>query len=119
PHVTAAAAEAVTRAIGLLGYIPSGAARTLASKRTAVIALVFPETAARVFADPFFASLTQGVAQHLADTDYTLSLLLASEGRPAKTRRYLTAGNADGVLVVSHHSGDHSYAEVHGLPLVF
>ena len=40
------------------------------------IALVVPESTAKVFADPFFASIVQGVALHLADTDYTLNMVI-------------------------------------------
>jgi LacI family transcriptional regulator len=112
--------ENVTKAIAELNYVPNLAARTLASKRTLVIALVVPESTAKVFSDPFFASIVQGVALHLADTDYTLNMVIASETNPDKTRRYLMGGNIDGALVVSHHSGDHSYARLGtSLPIVF
>lgn len=120
PHVTDEAVAAVREAIEALGYVPNRAARTLASRRTHAIALVVPESTAKVFADPFFASVVQGVALHLADTDYTLTMMIASEANSEKTRRYLLGGNVDGALVVSHHSGDHSYARLgRSLPVVF
>ncbi|MCU1570203.1 MAG: LacI family transcriptional regulator [Naasia sp.] len=120
PHVTNEAASAVLEAIETLGYVPNRAARSLASRKTQVIALVVPESTARVFADPFFASVVQGVALHLAQTEYTLNMVIASETNPDKTRRYLMGGNVDGALVVSHHRGDHSYARLsQTLPTVF
>ena len=120
PHVTEEATAAVLQAIDELGYVPNRAARSLASRKTQVIALVVPESIAKVFADPFFASVVQGVALHLAETDYTLNMVIASETNPEKTRRYLLGGNVDGALVVSHHSGDHSYARLsRSLPMVF
>ena len=101
PHVVAS----VNAAIDELGYVPNQAARSLARRRTAVVAVVIPESTERLFADPFFATVVQGVAAHLSATDYTLSLVLGSnEGD--KSRRYLTGGNVDGVLVVSQHEGD-------------
>lgn len=118
--VTPEVVENVTTAIARLNYVPNRAARSLATRRTQVIALVVPESTARVFADPFFSSIVQGVALHLADTDYTLNMVIASETQPDKTRRYLMSGNVDGALVVSHHSGDHSYANLgQSLPIVF
>ncbi len=118
--VTSDAALAVQRAIESLGYVPNRAARSLASRRTQVIALVVPESTAKVFADPFFASVVQGVALRLAATEYTLNMVIASEATPEKTRRYLLGGNVDGALIVSHHSGDHSYARLgSSLPIVF
>jgi LacI family transcriptional regulator len=120
PKVTPEVVEAVTRAIADLNYVPNRAARSLASRRTQVIALVVPESTAKVFADPFFASIVQGVALSLADTEYTLNMVISSETNPDKTRRYLMGGNVDGALVVSHHSGDHSYAQLGStLPIVF
>jgi len=120
PHVTDEAVLAVQDAIGRLGYVPNRAARSLASRKTHVVALVVPESTAKVFADPFFASVVQGVAIFLADTDYTLNLLIASETDSNKTKRYLLGGNVDGALVVSHHSGDHSFANIsQNLPVVF
>jgi DNA-binding LacI/PurR family transcriptional regulator len=120
PKVTPAVVAAVNAAIAELDYVPNRAARSLAIRRTDAIALVIPETTSRMFADPFFATITQGVIVHLASTDYTLSLVVAPEADPEKTRRYLTGGNVDGALVVSHHSGDHSWAEVERtLPVVY
>lgn len=120
PKVTPEVVAAVNAAIAELNYVPNRAARSLASRKTQAIALVVPESTAKVFADPFFASVVQGVAVHLADTDYTLNLLIASEMKPDKTRRYLLGGNVDGALVVSHHSGDHSYTYLErSLPIVF
>ncbi len=118
--VTPEVVETVTKAIATLNYVPNRAARTLASKRTQVIALVVPESTARVFADPFFASIVQGAALQLAETEYTLNMLISSEFKADKTRRYLMGGNVDGALIVSHHSGDHSYAHLgQSLPVVF
>lgn len=118
--VTPEVVKAVNDAIAALDYVPNRAARSLASRRTQSIALVVPESTSRVFADPFFAAVTQGVALELAATDYTLNLLMASEASPEKTRRYLLGGNVDGALVVSHHRGDHSYTQLgQHLPIVF
>jgi LacI family transcriptional regulator len=120
PKVKPNLIAAVNAAIAELNYVPNRAARSLASRRTESIALVIPESTTRVFADPFFALIIQGVAVHLASTEYTLSIVVASEANPDKTRRYLTGGNIDGALVVSHHSGDHSYARLgRTVPMVF
>ena len=93
PNVTPEAIAAVSKAIEELGYVPNRAARILASRRTFSIALVIPENTAKFFADPYFASVVQGVAMHLSATDYTLTLLIAAENDAEKTRRYLQAGN--------------------------
>jgi DNA-binding LacI/PurR family transcriptional regulator len=120
PKVTPEALAAVRKAIDELGYVPNRAARILASRRSQSIALVIPENTARFFADPYFATVVQGIAMYLSDTDYTLSLLIAAENTGEKTRRYLQAGNVDGALVLSHHSDDRSYTELaRSIPIVF
>ncbi len=120
PKVTPEALAAVNAAIDKLGYVPNRAARSLASRRTQSIALVIPENTAKFFADPYFASVIQGAAMRLAETSYTLTLLIASETDPEKTRRYLQAGNVDGALILSHHSDDRSYVALsRTLPVVF
>lgn len=120
PKVTPEAIAAVRKAIDELGYVPNRAARILASRRTQSIALVIPENTAKFFADPYFATVVQGIAMYLSDTDYTLSLLIASEKDGEKTRRYLQAGNVDGALLLSHHSDDRSYTQLaQSIPVVF
>ncbi|MFB2554173.1 LacI family DNA-binding transcriptional regulator [Herbiconiux liangxiaofengii] len=120
PSVTPEIVRVVNAAIAELDYVPNRVARSLASRRADVIALIVPESASTVFADPFFAPVVRGVARALGDTDYTLNLLIASEARPEKTRRYLQGGNVDGALVVSHHAEDHSYVGLgEALPMVF
>lgn len=102
PDVEAAVHEAIER----LHYIPNRAARSLANNQTMAIALVIPEDITRFFGDPYFASVVQGITRALDDSDYVLTLQVAQSHPSAKTLRYLAGGNADGALVVSHHSGD-------------
>lgn len=120
PKVTDEARAAVDAAIAELGYVPNHAARSLASRRSHAIALVIPESAPRIFTDPYFAELIEGVVARLAESPYTLTLLLESETDAHRTRRYLMSGGVDGALVLSMHRGDLSYADLHAtLPLVF
>lgn len=120
PSVDPHLARSVEQAVRTLNYVPNRAARTLASRRTYTVTLLVPESTSKVFADPFFATVVEGVARYLNTTDYMLNMVTSSEANPEKTRRYLLGGNVDGVLVVSHHSGDHSWAHLNGsLPLVF
>ncbi|WP_086518546.1 LacI family DNA-binding transcriptional regulator [Clavibacter michiganensis] len=118
--VAPGAVAAVEAAIAQLDYVPNRAARSLAGRRTNALALVMPEQTERVFADPFFASLIQGAMAHLATTEHTLTLLISSPAQAEKTRRFLLGGNVDGVLVVSHHSGDATFSGLRDrLPVVF
>jgi DNA-binding LacI/PurR family transcriptional regulator len=120
PSVTPEAVAAVSAAIEELGYTPNRAARTLVSRRAQTLALVIPENTALFFADPYFGSVVQGAATAVSETEYILTLLIATESDADKTRRYLRAGDIDGALVLSHHSDDRSYLALAGtLPIVF
>lgn len=120
PTVEPTIASRVQRSIDELNYVPNRAARSLASNRSGAIALVVPESASKIFTDPFFGSVVQGIASVMEDTDFTLTMIIESESTADKTRRYLTDGNVDGALIVSHHTGDHSYGELsEKVPLVF
>lgn len=120
PSVDPKLAQSVKKAILALDYTPNRAARSLAKRRANTVTLIVPESTSKVFADPFFASVVEGIAMYLADTDYTLNMVISSESKPEKTRGFLLGGNVDGVLVVSHHSGDHSWTHLSGsLPMVF
>jgi len=111
----------VTAAISELNYVPNRAARSLANRQTMAIALVVPEDTARFFGDPYFSAIVQGITNGLADSDYVLTLQLASPSEPSqKTIRYLQGGNVDGALVVSHHSSNNFLATLGELlPVVF
>ena len=120
PSVDPDLVHSVEKAVRTLNYVPNRAARTLASRRTYTVTLLVPESTSKVFADPFFATVVEGVARYLNTTEYMLNMVTSSEANPEKTRRYLLGGNVDGVLVVSHHTGDDSWARLDGsLPLVF
>lgn len=120
PSVDPELAQSVKKAILALDYTPNRAARSLAKRRANAVTLIVSESTSKVFADPFFASVVQGIALHLADTEYTLNMVISSESKPEKTRSFLLGGNVDGVLVVSHHREDHSWRHLSGsLPMVF
>lgn len=107
-------------AVEQLHYVPNRAARSLVRRRAQTIAMVIPQRTAEFFADPYFAEVIQGAAMYASSTDYTLTLLIESDVDPDKTRRFLTGGNVDGALVLSHHTSMQAYAKLSlSLPVVF
>ncbi|MDT9681196.1 LacI family DNA-binding transcriptional regulator [Streptomyces sp. TRM76323] len=107
PRVSDRAKAAVSRAIAELGYVPNRAARALAGARTDAVALVIPETEARLFAEPYFLDIIRGVSAELADADKQLLLtLIRSRKERQRFEQYLAAQRVDGVLLVSVHADD-------------
>ncbi|MET7757415.1 LacI family DNA-binding transcriptional regulator [Streptomyces sp. NPDC005389] len=121
PRVSEQAKAAVERAVAELGYVPNRAARALAGSRTDAVALVIPETEARLFAEPYFLDIIRGVSSELADADKQLLLtLIRSEQERQRFEQYLAAQRVDGVLLVSVHASDPLPDQVRalGLPAV-
>jgi DNA-binding LacI/PurR family transcriptional regulator len=107
PKVRPDTRKAVEKAIKRLGYVPNRAARSLVTRRTDTIALVVSEPESRVFSDPFFPSVVQGLSAAIADTELQLTLLLArGEREHVKVERYLRQGHVDGVILISLHGED-------------
>lgn len=106
--VTASIQDAVRRAIDELGYVPNHAARTLVTRRTDLIALVLPESTARVFSDDqFFPGVVNGISQVLESADKQLVLMLAgSPASHARIERSVAGRHVDGVLLASLHGAD-------------
>ncbi|MER5352498.1 LacI family DNA-binding transcriptional regulator [Kitasatospora sp. NPDC002551] len=121
PRVSEQAREAVGRAVAELGYVPNRAARALAGSRTDAVALVVPETEARLFAEPYFLDIIRGVSAELAAADKQLLLtLIRTEQERQRFEQYLAAQRVDGVLMVSVHRDDPlpDLARELGLPTV-
>jgi len=87
----------VREAASMLGYVPHGAARALATRRSRTVGAVFPP-----IDNPIFAATTQALAHELATAGYTL-LLAAHEYDPAGelvSARSLLERGVDGMVLV-------------------
>jgi LacI family transcriptional regulator len=101
--------ERVQGAASMLGYVPHGAARALATRRSRTIGTVFPPVD-----NPIFAAATQALARELSNSGYTL-LLASHEYDPvaelAATRTLLERG-VDGLVLVGMDHEPELYALV-------
>jgi LacI family transcriptional regulator len=101
--------ERVREAASMLGYVPHGAARALATRRSRTVGAVFPPVD-----NPIFAAATQALARELANSGYTL-LLASHEYDPvaevAATRTLLERG-VDGLVLVGMDHEPELYALV-------
>jgi DNA-binding LacI/PurR family transcriptional regulator len=118
PRVSAETKDAVTAAMAALGYQPNQAARTLVTRRTGAIAVVFSEPEPRIFDDPHFARLISTAAAELAAADNQMVLLLVnSPEEQRRVRRFLSGRHVDGALMFTPHRGDPLPALASELPL--
>jgi DNA-binding LacI/PurR family transcriptional regulator len=114
--------SAVREAIRVTGYVPNLAARQLATSRSDAVGVVIPEDQWRVFRDPFFADMVEGIATQLASTHYRFILVMGrSTEDPEWLLHYVGGGHIDGVMLIAperHHPlGDAIMSA--GVPVVY
>ena len=114
--------SAVREAIRVTGYVPNLAARQLVTSRSDAVGVVIPEDQWRVFRDPFFANMVEGVATRLASTRYRFILVMGRSAEdPEWLLHYVGGGHIDGVMLIAperqHVLGD-AITSV-GVPVVY
>lgn len=106
-EVSAGKLKAVQDAIQKLGYVPNQAARSLVTRRSDTVLFVVSESEARVFTEPFFASLIRGLSQELSTTSLQLNMMMASTARQHdRVEQLVRNGHVDGVALISLHGDD-------------
>jgi DNA-binding LacI/PurR family transcriptional regulator len=118
PRVSPATKDAVTAAMAALGYQPNQAARTLVTRRTGAVAVVFSEPEPRIFDDPHFARLIRTAAAELSAADNQMVLMLVhSPDEQRRAQRFLSGGHVDGALMFTPHRDDPLPGLIRGMPL--
>lgn len=94
--------EKVLRAVKQLNYVPSLAARGIASGRTSIIGLVMPYTPAQLLVDPHLQGNICGIEEILNEHDYTLLMATANREHEPSTsyERLLRSRYIDGAVVM-------------------
>lgn len=114
PNVSDKVRRKVERVVKDTGFSPNLAARALVSQRSYVVGLVIPRSIQAFFGDPYFARLTQGIAQAANLYDYTFSLFLL-ESREIEERlipRITRPGFIDGLIIQATAADDHALSSV-------
>lgn len=107
PSVGPVVKAKVTVAIEELGYVPNQSARSLMTHRTGAIGVVIVESADRLFGDPFFGQLMQGISAGLSERDRRFVLMLApTREEELRIERHLVSSQIDGILLVGPHGAD-------------
>lgn len=122
PNVRDSVRNRVLQVVEQTGYIPNVAARSLASQRTNVIALVIPRSVQNFFTDPYFPRLTQGVAEACNRYNYTLSLFLfhTEDDERKLFPRITRHGMVDGVIIQATYAAHELFEQLEsgGVPYV-
>lgn len=107
PNVRDSTRQRVLEVIEKVNFLPSTAARRLAGGRSGIFGLVIPMGVARLFTDPFFPALMQGVSSSCNKHGHNVMLWLAEpEHERQMIGQILNSGLLDGALVASMAAND-------------
>jgi LacI family transcriptional regulator, galactose operon repressor len=105
PRVSEDVRARVQQIIREHNYHPNAAARSLASRRTRILGLVFPKVTTTVFSDPFFPKLIQGAVEACNAADHNLMMLMDSSAEYIAGdriyNRIIRGHHLDGVVIAS------------------
>lgn len=108
--------ERVMAAVEALDYIPHAAARGLASRKTHILGVIFPEISGL-----FFSALLRGIETFLAENGYGL-LLYSTQGRILENNEPppLNESNSDGLIIFTDCLREDHLRRLHsrGFPMV-
>ena len=106
-RVKPATAERIHEVATRLGYEPHPVARLLAQRRAQTIGLLTPQALSVMFANPFFAAFSEGVAAVAEENGFALQFISPHRGSLA---RALNRSAVDGVVAIGL-SADHPEVE--------
>ncbi len=116
-NVSVSTEQRVEQAIADLGYVPSGVAQSLRSKRTRSLALIVPD-----IENEFWTTVARGVEDAAQSWGYSV-LLCNTDENPAKQQRYLDVvigQRVDGVIIAPYDSDAKNVSKLrsHDVPTV-
>lgn len=101
PNIKPDVRARVQKVIDETGYKPNLIARSLVSQRSNIIGLVVPSDVQKVFTDPYYPSLLQGIARACNENDLTFSLFLfhSKEEEDRILKSTMATGMVDGLII--------------------
>lgn len=121
PNVSNKAKEKVMSAVEELGYIPYSSARTLATKKSNMIGVVFSEAMDVGITHPFFSEVIEAFKKQVELHHYDLLFVSRNIDSHQDYHTHLRHRGVDGVVVFNLHSEDQELKTFNdsSLPAVF
>lgn len=118
PRISEEVRERIRRLSADMGFHPNQMARSLVSRRTRVIGVVFPGAMAQSLGHPFFPQVLQGMGQVAAQRRYYLLLGMGQEGggQSDTARQLVDSGYVAGLVMLAAEDGP--TPEEAGVPMV-
>src|SRR5690625_2275741 len=121
PNISMRAKRKVRLAVEELGYIPDSSARTLATKKSNMIGVVFSEALDMGMAHPFFSEVIEGFKKQVELYHYDLLFVSRNIDSNQNYHDHLKHRGVDGVVVINSLSEDEEIKAFNesDLPAVF
>lgn len=105
--VSPEARDRVLEVVAQTGFSPNRAARSLVSRRTQLLGLVFNAGVAGLFSDPYYSAMVEELAAAAHDVDETLALFVFDEGLGQEDvyLRAIRSGLVDGAIIATADIG--------------
>lgn len=114
--------DRVLATVGELGWVPSGSARGLSSKRSGIVGLLFPDLATSGEADeesPLFVDQIIRGAERAATSAGDAVLIAATRYASGQKLAYSVAGKVDGLVVLARSLSEEDLATIgRSVPIV-
>jgi LacI family transcriptional regulator len=114
--------ERVLAVAAELGWVPSGSARGLASRRAGIVGLLFPDlgqSGAAEEASPLYVDQVIRGAERAATAAGDAVLIAATQSESGRELAFSIAGKVDGLVVMARSLPDHDIAAIsRSLPVV-
>ncbi len=109
PQISPDTRRHVRRLARDLGYHPNAAARALTRRHSGVVGVALPRSAPFVFANPYFATLLEGIASVAEDAG--VPILFSASPSP-DYERWLREGRVDGLIALGYGLHAHDLARL-------
>lgn len=117
PRISEEVRERIKRIAQELDFHPNQMARSLVSRRTRIVGIVFPGDVSKNLGNPFYPSVLQGLGHTASERRYHMLLITGSENVSSTEASHdvVDSGYASGLILLA---AEDAPASEHGVPVV-
>lgn len=117
--ISEATKQKVNEAIKKLNYTPNIVARGLANRKTRILAVVLPQGADELFANPFFTQAMKGISVCAQREDYYIMYAFKDNKDKDWLKRFTESNLVDGICLFNAKDNDEDIKYLRGITFPF
>ncbi|SEF79132.1 transcriptional regulator, LacI family [Caloramator fervidus] len=121
PRISEKTKQKVRKAMEELGYHPNAIAQSLVNRTTKTIGIVMPQSAERVFLNPFFPEALRGITKYAHEKEYCILLTTGNTEKEQleSLKSIVYGGRVDGLILMYSRVNDVILNEIIKLDIPF